>query len=62
MIRSLALVLALLALGGTGAHAGQTERGSAGLIAQIDGFASDGGLGTTRRGGFASDGGLGTTR
>jgi hypothetical protein len=33
-----------------------------GLTAQIDGFASDGGLGTTRRDGFASEGGLGTTR
>lgn len=62
MIKMLAIALSLTALVSTGAHADQTTRGSTSLTAQIDGFASEGGLGTTRRGGFASEGGLGTTR
>lgn len=62
MIRTFAIALSLAALVATGAQADQTTRETNSLTAQIDGFASDGGLGTTRRGGFASEGGLGTTR
>lgn len=58
MTRALAIALCLATLAASGAHADQTGRGTTGLMAQIDGFASDGGLGTTRGGG---DGGRGTT-
>jgi len=62
MLKPLAIALSLTILAATGAAADQPARESTSLTAQIDGFASDGGLGTTRRGGFASEGGLGTTR
>lgn len=62
MFRTFAIALSLAALVATGAQADQTTRESNSLIAQIDGFATEGGLGTTRRGGGTTEGGTGTTR
>ncbi|WP_127559023.1 hypothetical protein [Nioella ostreopsis] len=58
MIKALAIALSLTALLAGAVQADQVTGRSTGLMAQIDGFASEGGLGTTRGGG---DGGRGTT-
>ena len=58
MTKTFAIALSFAAILATGAQADQVTGRSTGLMAQIDGFASDGGLGTTRGSG---DGGRGTT-
>ena len=51
MIRTIAIALTLATLAATGASAAETATQDRSTFTQIDSFASDGGLGTTRRGG-----------
>ncbi|SNT30984.1 hypothetical protein [Antarctobacter heliothermus] len=64
MIRPLLIAALVLNLASAEAIAGPADRDTSAksLTAQIDGFHGASGTGKTVHGGFASDGGLGTTR